>query len=278
MRKNKSKSFDIKQKNPSEQQYFNQKRGMSDYSSYTTIEHITWLEILEKIIAGINKMFIFIKYQFFKHTFGLFENTRISWFKVGLVALILFIFIKKDFQFSFNMKNPATTNTEQMEDGKVVKTVQQQELGIGNSIALLSGTNEEEITLLDELNDEKVTAYIQRFSHVAIGEMEKYDIPASIKMAQGILESQAGEIPKNIQQYNHFGKPVLGQNYNNDWENWRIHSLFLSKTKFRELKKHGNDYKKWAKGLEELGYSSNKEYARQLVMIVEKYNLVQLDS
>ena len=278
MRKNKSKSFEIKQKSSKKGQYFNQKKGMSDYIPYTSIEQITWLDILMKLFSRLNKLFVFFKYQFFKHTFGLFENTKISWFKVGMVALILFIFLKKDFQFSFNMKapTPTTTDSEQQEDARVVKTVQQ-EFGIANSLALLNESSNEEITILDELDDEKVAAYINRFRRVAIGEMEKYDIPASIKMAQAILESQAGEIPQKVQKFNHFGKPILHQNFNNDWENWRIHSLFISKTKFKQLKKYGKDYKKWAGGLEDLGYSNNKNYAQQLVKIVEKYGLGSLD-
>lgn len=140
--------------------------------------------------------------------------------------------------------------------------------------------------------------YILRFQKVAIAEHRKYGIPASIKMAQALLESNAGtsRMAKDIN--NHFGMKCHARscekghckNYHDDshkdffrafdsaWASWRAHSVLLSGERYNHLPaKCGNDYKCWAKGLKEAGYATDRNYATKLIKRIEQYNLQILD-
>jgi len=142
---------------------------------------------------------------------------------------------------------------------------------------------------------EGVERYIKRFQVVAILEMEKYDIPASISMAQGLLESQIGSSELSRKYHNHFGikcharscKPGHCVNYKDDshkdffrtftsaWESWRAHSLLLQGERYAHLK--GQPYRKFAHGLKKAGYATDKNYARKIIALIERYDLTRLD-
>lgn len=146
------------------------------------------------------------------------------------------------------------------------------------------------------------SAYIRRFQQIAIAEMDKYGIPASISMAQGILESNAGNSRLATEANNHFGVKCKQRNcpkghcmnyhdnshkdffvkYNNAWESWRDHSKLLANPDWRYaymIKDCGNDYACWAKGLKAKGYAyPGKTYDKKLIDIIEKYQLHKLDS
>lgn len=141
------------------------------------------------------------------------------------------------------------------------------------------------------------TEYIRRFATIAVKEMHKYKIPASITLAQGILESSNGKSRLATKANNHFGikchKKWQGDSithdddalnecfrkYNNPEESFRDHSLFLTNrsrySKLFQLNKY--DYKGWAKGLKKAGYATDKKYPQKLIAIIERYNLHQYD-
>lgn len=139
--------------------------------------------------------------------------------------------------------------------------------------------------------------YIDRFSGLAITEMEKYGIPASISLAQGLLESAAGTSYLAINNNNHFGVKCFAKNcpkghctnrkddshkdffrkYESPWESWRAHSQLLCGKRYRYLKKHGKKYQAWAKGLQESGYATSPTYAKDLIRLIEKLGLYKYD-
>jgi len=143
----------------------------------------------------------------------------------------------------------------------------------------------------------KTESYISKYSSVAIVEMNKYSIPASITLAQGILESGNGESRLAVDGKNHFGikchsnwngktiivdddeKGECFRKYSDVAESYRDHSLFLSErgrySFLFEYKK--SDYKKWAKGLKKAGYATNPKYASLLIDLIEKYELYNYD-
>ena len=149
-----------------------------------------------------------------------------------------------------------------------------------------------------DLKNKTCHRYVERFARVAIAEMEKFDIPASIILAQGLLESNAGTSKLCGQTQNHFGikcKPkCLGctcKNYRDDdiydmfrvfdtaWESYREHSVLLSSARYKHLKKYGHkDYKNWAHGLKKAGYATDAKYAEKLIMIIEMLDLYQFDA
>jgi LysM repeat protein len=139
--------------------------------------------------------------------------------------------------------------------------------------------------------------YIERFGDLAISEMKRTGVPASITLAQGLLESDNGNSTLAQNGNNHFGikchNDWKGQRiYHNDdrrnecfrkygsaWESYRDHSDFLQGSQryasLFDLKT--TDYKGWASGLKKAGYATNREYAELLVRIIEENNLQMYD-
>lgn len=141
------------------------------------------------------------------------------------------------------------------------------------------------------------TEYIEKYKEVAIQEMEKFQIPASITLAQGILESSSGNSYLATVANNHFGikchldwkgRKVYRDDdeenecfraYKNPKESFRDHSLFLkNRSRYALLfEEELTDYKAWAKGLKKAGYATNPKYPKLLIGLIEKYNLDQYD-
>jgi len=142
-----------------------------------------------------------------------------------------------------------------------------------------------------------VEIYIETYAEIAKEEMELYGIPASITLAQGILESGAGKGELVGKARNHFGikchKEWKGQKvYHDDDErgecfrkysldkfSYRDHSLFLSnRSRYLSLfKLPKDDYKSWAKGLKKAGYATDPKYPNKLIGLIKKYELYRYD-
>ncbi|WP_035651931.1 glucosaminidase domain-containing protein [Flavobacterium sp. ASV13] len=142
-----------------------------------------------------------------------------------------------------------------------------------------------------------VNSYILQYKDIAMGNMQKYGIPASIILAQGILESGAGKGDLAVDANNHFGikchKDWLGESVRHDddaeqecfrkykeaSESYRDHALFLvGKKRYESLFTYEkDDYKAWAKGLRACGYATDPNYPDKLISYIERYNLHQYD-
>ncbi|MBR3093573.1 MAG: glucosaminidase domain-containing protein [Bacteroidaceae bacterium] len=138
--------------------------------------------------------------------------------------------------------------------------------------------------------------YIHQYKDMAIKEMEKYHIPASITLAQGLLESGAGRSDLATKGNNHFGIKCGGgwtgrrmykdddqkndcfRVYGNAKDSYEDHSRFLLRDRYKRLfNLKITDYKGWAKGLKECGYATSPTYATRLINIIETYELYQYD-
>ena len=139
--------------------------------------------------------------------------------------------------------------------------------------------------------------YEKKYSNMAIRQMKKHKIPASITLAQGILESGAGMSKLAQETNNHFGikctsgwtGAVFYRKVGNSTECFRKykkvensfedHSLFLKRNRYAKLfKLNIRDYKAWAKGLQACGYATDKNYADKLIRIIYIYRLDKYDS
>ena len=139
--------------------------------------------------------------------------------------------------------------------------------------------------------------YIEKYSSLAVKQMHQYKIPASITLAQGILESNNGNSRLATKANNHFGIKCHGwegkkifadddkknecfRNYKNVLESFVDHSLFLNKySRYEFLFDYKiTDYKSWAKGLKKAGYATNNKYPELLIKIIEENKLYQFDS
>ena len=138
--------------------------------------------------------------------------------------------------------------------------------------------------------------YIDLYSDMAIDQMRRYKIPASITMAQAILESGAGRSYLATKANNHFGIKVSSgwnggyvtrdddrknerfRKYKNVEESYEDHSKFLLKDRYKRLfDLDPLDYKGWARGLKACGYATLPTYANRLIDIIETYELHELD-
>jgi flagellum-specific peptidoglycan hydrolase FlgJ len=142
-----------------------------------------------------------------------------------------------------------------------------------------------------------ITDYVLQYKDIAMGNMQKYGIPASIILAQGILESGAGKGDLAMEANNHFGikchKDWLGESVRHDddssqecfrkyteaSESYKDHALFLvGKNRYATLFTYEkDDYKSWAKGLRAAGYATDPNYPDKLISYIERYNLHQYD-
>ncbi len=142
-----------------------------------------------------------------------------------------------------------------------------------------------------------INNYILQFKDIAMGNMKTYGIPASIILAQGILESGAGKGDLALEANNHFGikchKDWLGESVRHDddsaqecfrkypeaAESYKDHALFLvGKNRYATLFTYEkDDYKSWAKGLRAAGYATDPNYPDKLISYIERYNLHQYD-
>lgn len=138
-------------------------------------------------------------------------------------------------------------------------------------------------------------AYIEKFNQIAKSQMRRYNIPASIKLAQGLLESNAGTSQLASKHNNHFGikcwEKGCGVRMHDDSpddrfytyktanESYEAHSEFLSsRARYKHLfQLQITDYKNWALGLRAAGYATNKHYAACLIALIERYNLQSFD-
>jgi len=139
-------------------------------------------------------------------------------------------------------------------------------------------------------------SYIDQFKGVAIEEMNAFGIPASITLAQGIIESGSGNSGLAKYANNHFGIKCTsdwkGKAYYKDddqhndcfrvykdaRESYKDHSDFLKRKRYSALfELDKNDYKNWAKGLKQAGYATNPQYPNLLINLIEKYSLYQYD-
>lgn len=139
--------------------------------------------------------------------------------------------------------------------------------------------------------------YIEKYSRMAVAEMYRSGVPASITLAQGMLESSNGQSELAVRANNHFGikchdwkgarlfydddrKGECFRKYSSPEESFRDHSDFL---RYRDRYKflfdlETTDYKGWAYGLKRAGYATDPAYPRKLIKLIEDYDLDRFDS
>lgn len=174
------------------------------------------------------------------------------------------------------------------------KTNRNQETEVNVNIPSIATPDAPSITITPTYNSTE--DYIAFFKAVAIHEMKLYGIPASITLAQGILESGSGKGRLARQANNHFGikchdwtgpriyhdddrAQECFRKYNDPSQSYRDHSLFLAKRKrYADLFKHKiTDYKAWARGLKRAGYATDPQYPKKLISLIERYKLYRYD-
>ena len=226
-----------------------------------------------------------------------------NWFKISVAALLIFVALKKDLSFKLNLNTP--TKTEQAPEAPPQEKVVKSERFTDNIEHHSSASQTEhfdltaaarstpKITALDRLQrvgKDRVQQYISRFEKVAKSEERKFGIPASIILANALLQSQAGTAPwaSSESGNNHFilacsedwkGKQktydgLCLRQYKNAWTRFRDHSFFITTGAYNDLKSlSSSDVQGWAEALEKKKFSEEAGLARQLLEVIRVYDL-----
>ncbi len=154
------------------------------------------------------------------------------------------------------------------------------------------------LCLQAQTRNKQYEEYIRQYHEIAVEEMKRYHIPASITLAQGLLESGAGQSTLARKSNNHFGikcgsdwtgrtvshdddaRGECFRAYKHPRQSYEDHSKFLvGRPRYAGLfKLQMTDYKGWARGLKKAGYATNPRYAEQLIGLIELYDLHRYDT
>lgn len=198
---------------------------------------------------------------------------------------IVVIFLLGVVLFSCGSKKTVVTKKSQKTETEEVKVVKKSSEPEKETDPMISNTN---LSVTER--------YIETYKSIAQKEMTLYNIPASITLAQGILESASGKGRLSVQANNHFGikchtwsgakiyhdddkKGECFRKYNHAKYSYRDHSLFLTTRKrYASLfDLNVRNYKAWAKGLKAAGYATDRKYPQKLISLIERYKLYKYD-
>lgn len=232
------------------------------------------------------------------------------WFQLSIICIVLYVLSNKDFSFQFNVNSPDQENTEELQNKAQEKgtkkerelltakgsqpQVAKSEASFFSKIPFIGGGSSTSHTKseLPKIEEQVVESYLKRFAHVAINERKKYGVPASIILANALFHSYAGKRELAVAGNNHFAIGCTDWNgergsysgkcyrhYENAWTSFRDHSLYLTSGKYAKFRQLGTtDYQSWAKHLEAEGFSEVDDLEDNLIQLIEKYSLDQLDA
>lgn len=153
-----------------------------------------------------------------------------------------------------------------------------------------------QVTLPKVQGNNAYNRYIEQYAGIALQNQRNFGIPASITLAQGLLESGAGQSRLATGANNHFGIKCHrawrgSRTFHNDdrpnecfraydrvEDSFKDHGQFLQQPRYRSLQRlEPTDYKGWARGLQKAGYATDRGYANKLIKIIEDYQLYLID-
>lgn len=234
-----------------------------------------------------------LRFQLHRLTFGMFQRNALL--KLGFLGLAGYFLLWSN---EFIETGPGPDHAE-----RSVRSVgtsfewREREESAKSKPGSRRNANEAAPVSKSELSSEQADEYVDRFKKVAIDEMGKYGIPASISLAQGLIESRAGTSKLAVENNNHFGIKCFSRNckkghctnftddthkdffrkFKTPWESWHAHSQLLASGRYAKLRRYGRDYRKWAYGLKAIGYATDRTYAEKLIGIIERYDLHKYD-
>lgn len=249
------------------------------------------------------------------------------WFKAVMLGIVIWMFLIKDVSINLNLKAKAgsmmalqqveqttvedyddvrpqnTSLTNKKAGKKSSKSAQNEDGNLMNTYSNLpfDGSSKElsdsERKKLEKIRKQK--AYVKKYADMAKDEMKKHGIPASITLAQGLLESNAGESKLAKNNHNHFGLKCFSRkckkghcsNFTDDShkdffkifkspaDSYHAHSKLLRNgsrySGLFKLKK--DDYKGWSRGLRKAGYATDPNYDKKLIRLIESLKLYKYD-
>lgn len=221
----------------------------------------------------------------------LFLVFKLHWFKISIIALVVYTLASREFSLKVSIQAP--TPSEQLEVSAKKETLTDNGLSAKphNKFELLPqwGNNERAnyLNYLNDVDESTILSFLDRFSKVANKEEEQFGIPARIILAHALLKSAAGTRSYASDQHNYFALATTDdwegetQNseygqiraYDNAWQSFRDHSLFLTTGDNRHLKNlDSKDIPAWTKALEDI-FEDDAKLSQQLNAIIEHFGL-----
>ena len=211
------------------------------------------------------------------------------WFRALIILIFLYAFQQKDISVNVGW-NP-------------VEPVQTMSIAHSQSISSTPGPKPQRKRGTPPPGPEREKwlrqqAYIETYEAIAKSEMYNYGIPASITLAQGLLESGAGNSTLAKRNNNHFGIKCFSKTckkghcsnfsddshkdffriYSSSAESYRAHSKLLSSGRYKHLLQYGKeDYEEWANGLQKAGYATDPSYASKIIQLIKDFELYYFD-
>lgn len=251
--------------------------------------------------------------QSFMNTDQILAFLKANWFKVGIAIILIYAALRKDFSFKINLNTPVKIEqpntppparqarkkkvqeryTDNIEEEKSLTPNITSKTNQFNFAPTISSEEEENPKMnaekrLEMIEESKIIDFIERFNKVAKAEEKKFGIPSEIIMANGLLNSEAGQKSISLNGHNYFGLQCtddwLGETgkkdgicyryYKNAWTSFRDHSLFLTTGKMSPLKEIGPDnYKEWAQAMEQASVGLEPNWSEQLMNVIRIYHL-----
>lgn len=296
MKPEQSKRFRYSEKQSGQTNLFSGKQEIRQQEPGMQVDQLPFALMVRKLMKGLMRLLVAARYQLHR----LFPNAhKLPWLKIAAAVVLAFVVFRRDLQFQLNLQSPFG---QEIADDQETRASRLSTVGTWSTPISPERAPEKVVDPFadhpdDDEKDRRFKEYIRRFKDIAITEMEKYKIPASVKMAQGLIESNGGSSRLASNNNNHFGIKCFSKSckkghcsnfsddhhkdffrvYKSAWESWRAHSKMIVGGRYKELIKHGNDYKAWAKGLKEMGYATDDAYTEKLIRTIEKYHLYVLD-
>jgi hypothetical protein len=243
----------------------------------------------------LHRTWVSFSFQFNRRSFGLFKQQFVL--KLGLLMVVAYFLFGTERNIFSMLSNPTAVASYEGRSNRNGNSAHF-DLGGGGSGKSVSWLGNDAAPIsVGGLKEEQALEYIEKYSKIAQTEMGKFGIPASICLAQGLVESRGGLSTLAKRNNNHFGMKCFSKRcakghcsnftddhhkdffriYKNSWESWRAHSEMLASGRYASLKKFGKDYEKWAYGLKSLGYATDKTYSEKLIGMIERYELYRFD-
>ncbi len=258
--------------------------------SFSYLFKLLYLVLREMVFLFWQRTEPTLKY-YLQETRFILKRTDVPWLKLGIVGFFGFAVLKGSAVLS------GSSGYSGAQYASVDDYTNNLTKGIAEDAGSLAVSNSMAPATTAELRDADNRLYIKQFAHISVDEMHRTNIPASVSMAQALIESRAGKGRLARTIHNHFGIKCFStkckrghcRNFEDDshkdffrefgtpQQSWTAHSAFLQGKHYQSLYKNGKDYKKWAQGLEEKGYATADTYSETLISIIEKYKLYELD-
>lgn len=222
------------------------------------------------------------------------QRLNSPWTKAAVLLLLVLLVTRQELTFSLSINGGSLLSTAKTASAASIPARNVSQLVASKPVETFQKTEARQWTA----KEKRQLAYVSQYLSIAQKQMRDHGIPASITLAQGLLESNIGKSRLARENNNHFGIKCFSKkckkghctNFSDDShkdffmkygsaeKSYHAHSSLLKKARYKKLfTLQITDYKGWAKGLRKAGYATDPKYADKLIALIENLNLNQYD-